>query len=389
MKHIKTISQYPDSTDKKSAPGQHTFTTDEERWQALLQRDPEADGQFVYSVTTTGVYCRPTCPSRRARRGNVKFHDTCAAAERAGYRPCKRCQPTAVSLPQRDGEIVARICRVIESSDQMPELDTLAEIAGLSRYHFHRIFKKIVGVTPRQYAMAHRTQRLRSELRQRPSVIAAIYEAGFNSNSRFYEHSSETLGMTPREYRSGGKGITIQYAIAPCPLGLVMVAGTARGICSVSFGAERSALEQQLRQDFPAATLAPPDPAFTAWVETIVNHLKQPSGIIEHLPLDIRGTAFQQRVWQALRQIPAGHTMSYADVADRIGQPSAARAVARACASNPVAVIIPCHRVLKKDGGLSGYRWGQERKQSLLKQEGAGRDKSKSNSASSMIAETD
>jgi len=346
------------------------YDTDERRWLAVRQRDPDADGQFVYSVATTGVYCRPTCPSRLALRENIAFHETCAEAERAGFRPCRRCRPSGASQRQRHAEAAARACRIIETSDSLPALDALAEAVGLSRHHFHRIFKNVVGVTPRQYAAAHRTGRVRSELRARPSITDAIYSAGFNSSSRFYERSADTLGMTPGEYRSGGKGVPIRYAIAACPLGLVLVAGTARGVCSVCFGNGRTTLERQLRQDFPEASIEKADRAFDAWVGEIVGHLKHPAGRLD-LPLDIRGTAFQQRVWQALREIPAGRTASYAEVAARIGQPSAVRAVGRACATNPVAVIVPCHRVVRTNGELSGYRWGVERKRQLLKRERA------------------
>ena len=273
------------------------------------------------------------------------------------------------SLRERHAGLAARACRIIEASDSSPGLDALAEAVGLSRYHFHRMFKKVVGVTPRQYAAARRTGRVRSELRARGSVTEAIYGAGFNSNSRFYERSPETLGMTPSEYRGGGNGVAIRYAITSCPLGLVLVAGTARGICSVRFGDVRVKLERELRQDFPKAVFEKPDRAFDAWVTAIVEHVKHPAGRID-LPLDIRGTAFQQRVWQALREIPVGQTASYREVAARIGHPSAVRAVARACATNPVAAIVPCHRVIRSDGGLSGYRWGVGRKRQLLKREG-------------------
>ena len=238
----------------------------------------------------------------------------------------------------------------------------------MSRYHFHRVFKQAVGLTPRQYAAAHRTRRVRSELRAQRSVTEAIYRAGFNSSSRFYERSSETLGMTPRQYQGGGRGVVVRYAIARCALGRVLVAGTARGICAVRFGDGPATLERELRQDFPKAAIARADGPFKAWVNTLVEHLRHPAGRID-LPLDIRGTAFQQRVWQALREIPVGQTASYSEIAARIGRPSAVRAVARACATNPVAVIVPCHRVVRSDGGISGYRWGVERKRAILQRE--------------------
>jgi AraC family transcriptional regulator of adaptative response/methylated-DNA-[protein]-cysteine methyltransferase len=348
--------------------GRGRYSTAARRWLALQRRDAKAEGQFVYSVATTGVYCRPTCPSRLALRENVAFHDTCADAERAGFRPCQRCRPSGPSQQERHAKAAAKACRIIEGADSAPTLAVLAQAVGLSRYHFHRVFKSVVGVTARQYAAAYRTGRVRSELRARPSVTEAIYSAGFSSSSRFYERSSDSLGMTPREFRSGGPGVPIRYAVAACPLGLVLIAGTARGICAVRFGHERATLERELRQDFPKATLAKADRAFDDWVKAVVQLIQQPSGRID-LPLDIRGTAFQQRVWQALREIPAGRTASYSEVAARIGQPAAVRAVARACAANPVAVIVPCHRVVRRDGGISGYRWGVERKGRLLQWE--------------------
>ncbi|WP_150107262.1 bifunctional DNA-binding transcriptional regulator/O6-methylguanine-DNA methyltransferase Ada [Pedosphaera parvula] len=346
------------------------YDTDDLRWLAVQQRNPNADGHFVYSVATTGVYCRPACPSRLALRENIAFHDTCTDAERAGFRPCKRCQPTGASLAKRHADAAAKACRIIETSDPLPSLDELANAVGLSRYHFHRIFKKTVGVTPRQYFAAHRNERVRSELRSQPSVTQAIYGAGFNSSSRFYERSTETLGMTPGEYQKGGNGTVIRYGFAACPLGLALIAGTARGICSVSFGINRALLEEDLRKNFPKASFEKADRSFDTWVKAIVDHIKDPASRVD-LPLDIRGTAFQQRVWQALREIPVGQTASYTEVAARIGQPSAVRAVARACATNRIAAIIPCHRVIGTNGSLTGYRWGVERKRQLLKQEHA------------------
>ena len=358
------------NTNPNGAAARRAYATAARRWLALQQRDPDADGQFVYSVATTGVYCRPTCPSRLALRKNVAFHDSCTDAGRAGFRPCQRCQPAGASQRERHAAAAARACRILETSDPLPTLAALAEAVGLSRYHFHRVFKKMVGATPRQYAAAQRIGRVRSELRARTSVTEAIYGAGFNSSSRFYERSADTLGMKPREFRSGGQGVAIRHAVAACPLGLVLVAGTVRGICSVRFGDERATLERELRQEFSKASFEKSDRAFDAWVKAVVDHIKHPAGRIE-LPLDIRGTAFQQRVWQALREIPTGQTKSYLEVAASIGRPSAVRAVARACATNPIALIVPCHRVVRTDGGLSGYRWGAERKRQLLKREGA------------------
>src|SRR5437762_4445795 len=268
------------------AAARHAYSTNEQRWLAVQRRDPAAVGPFVYSVATTGVYCRPACPSRLALRENVASHPTGAHAERAGFRPCQRCRPAGASQRERHAEAAAKACRIIETSESFPALDALAKAVGLSRYHFHRVFKNVIGVTPRQYAAAHRTGRVRSELRARRSVTDAIYSAGFNSSSRFYERSADTLGMTPREYRSGGKGVPIQYAIAASPLGLVLVAGTARGICSVRFGSGRTALERQLRQDFPEASIDKADQDFNAWVSELVDHLEHPAGRID-LPHDI------------------------------------------------------------------------------------------------------
>ena len=346
------------------------FDTDERRWLAVRTRDRAADGQFIYCVATTGVYCRPTCPSKLAKRENVSFYKDFTEAERAGFRPCRRCHPRGNSPAEQRTATVAGACRLIENSESPPALSELARSAGLSRHHFHRVFKQVTGVTPRQYAAARRTARVRSELRSRKSVTEAIYGAGFNSNSRFYERSAETLGMTPGEYRRGGGGVNIRFAIAPCPLGLALVAGTARGICMVAFGGERAALERELREEFPNSSIAKAGREFDAWVKAVVNQIKHPAARMD-LPLDIRGTAFQQRVWQALREIPPGRTASYSEVAVSIGRPNAVRAVARACATNPVALIVPCHRVVRTDGGLSGYRWGPERKRKLLKSEGA------------------
>lgn len=345
-----------------------SYQSDAQRWQALVARDSRADGAFVYAVATTGIYCRPGCPSRLAKRENVTFHETPADAESAGFRACQRCHPASASREERHAQAVAKACRLIESSEEAPDLDQLAQAVDLSRFHFHRLFKKIVGLTPRQYSAAQRAQRVRSQLRARPSVTEAIYEAGFNSSSRFYERSQETLGMTPSEYRKGGNGVAIKYSIAPCPLGHVLVAGTERGICAVTLGGKPEELKTELHRSFPHATIEREDRTFKEAIQTLVGYLHNPSQPLD-LPLDIRGTAFQQQVWQALRLIPAGQTASYTEIAHRIGRPSAVRAVARACATNPFALVVPCHRVIGVTGKLSGYRWGLERKQKLLEKE--------------------
>ncbi len=346
------------------------YTTDTQRWSAVQRRDRAADGRFFYSVSTTGIFCRPSCPSRHALRQHVSFHDTAAAAQQAGFRPCLRCQPTGASLQQRHADAAVRACRIIESADTPPTLEELAHAVGLSPHHLHRVFRAAVGATPRQYAAAHRTRRVQSSLRREDTVTDAIFEAGYRTTSRFYSHAGDALGMTPSTYRSGGKDELIHYVIRPCPLGLVLVAGTERGLCMVAFGDARQTLAQELKDAFPKATIEKGTGAFDAWVTPLVQEMTRPSGSLG-LPLDIRGTAFQQRVWQALRDIPAGQVATYADVAARIGQPRAVRAVANACASNRLALVVPCHRVVPASGGTGGYRWGTQRKQHLLRSEGA------------------
>jgi AraC family transcriptional regulator, regulatory protein of adaptative response / methylated-DNA-[protein]-cysteine methyltransferase len=344
------------------------LATDDERWAAVTGRDARADGTFFYSVRTTGVYCRPSCPSRRARRENVAFHASRADAERAGFRACKRCRPDRPGEPH--AEAVARACRLIETAEEMPGLDRLADEAGLSRYHFHRVFKAVTGVTPRAYAAAHRADRVRAALTRSPSVTQAIYEAGFNSSGRFYATSSALLGMQPREFRAGGEGTAIRFAVGECSLGSILVAATERGVCAILLGDDPHELVRDLQDRFASAELSAGDPAFDEMVARVVGFIEAPRlGL--GLPLDVRGTAFQLRVWQALRDIPAGSTLSYADIARRIGAPRAVRAVAQACASNPIAVAIPCHRVVRQDGALSGYRWGVDRKRALLDREAA------------------
>lgn len=344
------------------------YRTATQRWRALTARDPRADGRFVYSVATTGIYCRPACPSRLASRANIKFHDSAADAERAGFRPCKRCTPNAASPRERQKDAVVSACRLIESSESTPTLATLATAAGLSPFHFQRLFKSIIGLSPREYAAQRRNQFVRSELQQRPTVTEAIYSAGYGSSSRFYERASRQLGMKPAAFRRNGEHQQIRYAIEKCALGLVLVAGTQRGICAIFLGDDPRTLESDLRVEFAKAEIQPADPPFRKWIKAVLNQIEEPSRIFE-LPLDIRGTAFQHRVWEALRKIPSGQTTTYTEIAARIGAPSAVRAVARACATNLVSIVIPCHRVLRKDENLAGYRWGLQRKRALLEKE--------------------
>lgn len=341
---------------------------DASKWAAVLDRDAAADDAFVYAVRTTGIYCRPTCPSRRPRRENAEFYADAAAAEAAGYRSCQRCRPQQVSLARRHALSVSKACRLVEDSEELPSLDELARVAGLSRFHFHRVFKAVTGLTPRAYAAACRSDRVRQALTQQTTVTDAIYEAGFSSSGRFYADAERMLGMTPKRYREGGKGMEIQFALGECSLGSILVASSEKGICAISLGNDPEQLLQAFQQQFANASLRPGGERFDAWVSRVVAFVEEP-GIGLSLPLDIRGTAFQQRVWQALTEIPVGRTISYSTLAERIGSPKAVRAVARACASNAIALAIPCHRVVRTDGALAGYRWGVEKKRTLLMRE--------------------
>lgn len=344
------------------------YVTDDERWLAVIEKDKTADGKFFYSVKTTGVFCLPSCPSRPALRKNVAFYDTLENAEQAGFRACKRCWPKGPTLAEEQAVAVAKICRLIEAAEETPPLESLAKSAGMSRYHFHRVFKTLVGVTPKVYAMAHRSQRVREKLSRRSSVTAAIYDAGFRSNSRFYEKSSETLGMTPTNFRNGGADTTIRFAVGECSLGSVLVAASEKGVCAIAFGEDPNALVKNLQDQFPKALLIGGDKTFELTVARVIGFIEAPQTGLD-LPLDVRGTAFQQKVWRALREIPVGSTVSYTEIAHRIGAPKAVRAVASACGSNTIAVAIPCHRVLRRNGDLSGYRWGVQRKSALIKRE--------------------
>lgn len=334
----------------------------------MVRRDPAADDVFYYSVNTTGAYCRPSCAARLARREHVQFHATREAAERAGFRPCKRCRPEQPRQAERQAAAIAKACRVIEQADETPGLDDLAAAAGMSRFYFHRVFKAITGLTPKAYAAAHRDNRVRRELTRTSRVTDAIYEAGFNSSGRFYATSSKVLGMTPSDFRAGGPGASIRFAVGECTLGSILVAASEKGICAILLGDDADALARDLQDRFPKAHLIGGDVQFERWMARVVGYVEAPWLGLD-LPLDIRGTAFQHRVWRALSEVPAGTTASYAEIAKRVGAPKAVRAVAQACAANSLAVAIPCHRVVRTDGALSGYRWGVERKRALLDRE--------------------
>jgi len=355
-------------TPVKIAP---QFRTDDERWQAVVRRDRRADELFVYSVKTTGVYCRPSCAARLAKRENVRFHATTAEAVRAGFRACRRCRPNEPSLAAQHAAAVAQACKRIEEASDPLDLETLAEAVGMSPSHFHRVFKSLTGVTPKGYASGQRSQRLRSQLSESTTVTAAIYGAGFNSNGRFYATSRRILGMTPTTVRTGGAGAVIQFAVGQCSLGSILVAASSMGVCWIALGDDPSALVRDLEGRFSKAELVGDDAEFEALVAQVISFVELPSAGLD-LPLDVQGTAFQQRVWQMLREIPCGQTKTYAEIAQRLGEPKAVRAVAQACAANQIAVAIPCHRVVRTDGSLSGYRWGIERKEKLLQLERLG-----------------
>jgi AraC family transcriptional regulator of adaptative response/methylated-DNA-[protein]-cysteine methyltransferase len=344
------------------------YASPDARWAAVQSRDRGADGVFYYSVRTTGVYCRPSCGARPALRANVAFHASCAEAEHAGFRPCLRCKPDQPPLSERQARLVAEACRLIDAQDEALDLDAIAHAVGMSRFHFQRVFKTHAGVTPKAYAAARRAARVRAALAQEGSVTDALYAAGFNSSSRFYAGSEAMLGMAPSRFKAGGAGEEIRFAVAACSLGAILVAATERGICAVLMGDDPEPLVRDLQDRFPKAQLIGADAGFEATVAQVIGLVEAPR-IGLQLPLDVRGTAFQQRVWAALRAIPAGETVSYTELAQRIGSPAAVRAVAGACAANPVAVAIPCHRVVRNDGGLSGYRWGIERKAALIERE--------------------
>lgn len=335
------------------------------QWQSVMARDSRQDGRFVFAVRTTGVYCRPSCPSRRPRRDSVEFFADAKQAELAGYRPCLRCKPTQISTQVR---AVTKARRLLDSAERILTLAELSAAAGVSPFYLQRIFKRATGLSPREYQSARRMSNVKQGLRKGANVTTALYDAGFGSSSRLYEKSTQHLGMTPGAYRRGGSREQISYSIAPSPLGRVLLAATAKGLCAVRFGESTGELERSLRQEFHAATIIRDDVALQPYLQTVLEAICG-AQVSMDLPLDIRATAFQKKVWDALRRIPRGETRSYSDIAKEIGKSSAVRAVARACATNPVAIVVPCHRVIRSDGALSGYRWGVDRKAKLLEQE--------------------
>ena len=341
----------------------------EDYWQAVLAKDASFDGTFFYAVRSTSIYCRPSCPARRPRREQVLFFSLPAVAERAGFRPCQRCTPQNATTPNPQAELVERVCQYIESNLDSPlTLATLGEQVGMSPYHLQRIFKRIMGITPRQYAEARRLSGLKTQLKEGQAVTTALYEAGYSSSSRLYEQASSRLGMTPATYRRGGKGMQISYTLVDCPLGRLLIAIAQRGMCALYLGNSDTELVAELLGEYPAAEFHRNDVDLSLWVSSLIDHLKCKQIHLD-LPLDVQATAFQWRVWEELRAIPYGNTRSYSEIAQAIGHPKAVRAVARACATNPVSLVIPCHRVIREDGSLAGYRWGLERKQALLAQE--------------------
>jgi AraC family transcriptional regulator of adaptative response/methylated-DNA-[protein]-cysteine methyltransferase len=339
----------------------------EARWRAVSDRDRGSDGKFVYAVRTTGVYCRPSCPARLPLRSNVQFFDSNHSAEAAGFRACKRCRPAGPSASERHAAIIERACRLIDAADGNIELKSLAERVGLSPYHFHRLFKAATGLTPRAYAEGRKQHRMRASLQGGQRITAAVFDAGYGSASRFYEKATGALGMKPTSYRAGGRDAQIRFAVAETSLGTVLVAATERGVCAVEFGVAEELVEN-LQDRFAQARLVGADASFEKLVASVIARIEQPQRK-STLSLDVQGTAFQQRVWLELQKIPLGQTASYAEIAARIGQPRATRAVAQACGANRIAVLIPCHRVVRTDRSLSGYRWGIERKRSLLAKE--------------------
>jgi AraC family transcriptional regulator of adaptative response/methylated-DNA-[protein]-cysteine methyltransferase len=338
-------------------------------WQSVLAKDAAFNGIFVYGVRSTGIYCKPSCPSRRPRREQVSFFASCEEAETDGFRACLRCKPREVAGRDPRVEMVLRVCHAIESQTEGTiSLDALGGELGISPHHLQRTFKSVTGITPRQYAAAHRLKQFKSRINEGEDVTTAMYDAGFNSSSRLYEKAAETLGMTPATYRRRGKGMNIIYTTVDCYLGRMLVATTGRGVCSVQFGERDAELEAALKAEYRSASISRDETRLDDLIEGLLRHLdgSQPD---LGLPLDLQATAFQLRVWEELRRIPYGETRSYGKIAEAIGQPTATRAVASACAKNPVALVTPCHRVIRESGELGGYRWGLERKEKLLERE--------------------
>lgn len=355
---------------ESGAPDANLPTAEDPRWARIVARDRSADGLFWFSVKTTGVYCRPSCPSRAANPKNVRIHAALAEAKATGCRPCKRCNPDGLSVEAENAVLIAKACRMIEQGEQQPSLPELAAAAALSPGYFHRLFKTMTGLTPKAYGAAHRAGRVRERLGKTRTVTEAIYDAGFNSSGRFYEQAEQILGMTPSRFRSGGVNEEIRFAVGQSSLGAVLAASSRNGVVCILMGDDADGLVRELQDRFPRASILGGDRDYEALVARVVGFVEQP-GLGLDLPLDIRGTAFQQRVWQALRRVPVGQTVSYAEIAQRIGAPRAVRAVAGACAGNRIALAIPCHRVVRHDGALSGYAWGVERKRSLIERERA------------------
>ena len=347
---------------------QAAAVVDDERWARVVTRDKSADGTFWYSVATTGVYCRPSCPSRRANPANVRLYATAAEARAAGFRPCRRCNPEGLSVEAENTSLIAKACRMVEEAEQPPLLADLAKAVELSPAYFHRLFKRLTGLTPKAYAAARRAERTREKLSRSETVTEAIYDAGFNSSGRFYANSMDMLGMTPSRFRAGGADEVLRFAVGQCSLGAILVASSEKGVAAILIDDDPEVLVRELQDRFPRAHLVGGDKGYEKLVAQVVGFVEAPHIGLD-LPLDIRGTAFQQRVWQALQEIPVGQTATYTMIAERIGAPKSVRAVAGACAANALAVAIPCHRVIRHDGSLSGYRWGVERKRDLLARE--------------------
>ena len=353
--------------DNRPVESQRMDETDQ-RWNDLLRRNAAKDGKFVYSVEGTGIYCQPSCGGRLPAPETVSFFDSAADAEKAGLRPCQRCRPDLPPRSERHAVMVAELCKYMEESEDSPSLQSLADMAGISMYHLHRIFKSITGVTPKAYADEVRTRKMRRNLNRKTTITAAIYNSGYGSSSRFYEQSGRRLGMTPRDFRRGGSDVSIVFSVTECWLGFVLVAASQKGICAITMGEAREPLVKELYSMFPEAESIAGDGDFDRLVARIVSFIEQPGEGLD-LPLDVQGTAFQHRVWKALLAVPSGTTVSYAELAKRIGSPKAVRAVAQACDANKIAVAIPCHRVIRSDGELSSYRWEAKRKRALIEKE--------------------